>query len=50
VSLKYADILKEKLNTKVIIQNNMKHFSGSDGITRLPVVLSSLIHLGGGIG
>ncbi len=47
VPLRYADILKEELNAKVIIQNNMKHFSGSDGITKLPIAFSSILEMAG---
>jgi predicted alpha/beta hydrolase family esterase len=45
VSLKYADIFKEKLKAKIIIQKNMKHFSGDDGITELPVVLNEILEI-----
>lgn len=44
VSLKYADILKEKFGAKVIIKHNMKHFSGTigekDSCTNLPDVVN----------
>jgi predicted alpha/beta hydrolase family esterase len=43
VPLKYGDIFKEKLNAKVIVEHGMKHFSGDDGITELPVVLKEII-------
>lgn len=45
VPLRYADIFKEKLAAEIIIQNDMKHFSGSDGITKLPVVLESVLKI-----
>ena len=47
VSLRYADIFKGKLDAEVIIEHNMKHFSGGDGVTELPVALDSLIKLSG---
>ncbi len=43
VSLHYGDFFKEKLGAEVIVQNNMKHFSSSDGITKLPIALESVI-------
>lgn len=45
VSLRYADIFKEKLNAEVIIEHNMKHFSGGDGIIELPVALDSVLKM-----
>lgn len=45
VPLRYADILKEKLEAKVIIEHNMKHFSGDDGITELPIALNSILKM-----
>ncbi|MBI2017978.1 alpha/beta hydrolase [Candidatus Daviesbacteria bacterium] len=50
VPLNNKEIFEQKLGAKVVIEHNKGHFSGDDGITELPVVLSSLIHLGGGIG
>ncbi len=47
VPLKYGDVFKEKVNAKVIIEHGMKHFSSSDGITELPVVLESLLEISG---
>jgi predicted alpha/beta hydrolase family esterase len=35
----------EKLGAKSIICHNMKHFSGDDGITKLPVVMDLLMSL-----
>jgi uncharacterized protein len=47
VSLKFGDIFKEKLNAKVIIKNNMKHFSGpienEESCTELPIVIESIL-------
>lgn len=35
----------ERLNTKIIIEDNKGHFSGSDGITELPAALDSLLEM-----
>ena len=45
VSINHAYILKEKLNAETIIQNGMKHYSGDDGITKLPIVLNILLKI-----
>lgn len=45
VPLEHADIFKKKLSAEVIIMQNMKHFSGDDGITELPIVLDSVLKL-----
>ena len=46
VSLHYGQVFfKEKLNAELIIEHNKKHFSGSDGINELPVVLESLLRI-----
>jgi len=45
VPLKYADIFEKKLGAKIIIEHNMKHFSGDDGITELPIVLQSILEI-----
>ena len=45
VPLKYGDIFKEKLNAKLIVEHNMKHFSGDDGINELPVALDSVLKI-----
>ena len=45
VSLHYGKIFKKKLDAKVIIKHNMKHFSGDDGIFVLPIALESVIKL-----
>ena len=36
---------KEKVGAKIIIEHNKGHFSGSDGIAELPVVLESVLNL-----
>lgn len=38
---------ENKLGSKIIIQHNKGHFSGEDGINKLPVVLSSLVDMMG---
>ncbi|HLC51090.1 MAG TPA: alpha/beta fold hydrolase [archaeon] len=38
----HGQIFKEKLNAAFIIQKGMKHFSGDDGITELPIVLDAV--------
>ena len=45
VSLRYADIFRKNLNAEVIIQHNMGHFSGGDGITELPIVFESIMKM-----
>ena len=43
VSVHYADFFKDKLGAEVIIEQNMKHFSGDDNINELPSALESLL-------
>lgn len=45
VPLKYGDIFKEKLNAELVIEHNMKHFSGDDGITELPIALEKILEI-----
>lgn len=45
VPIKHNKLFQDKLGAKSIIQENMKHFSGDDGITELPVVLSELLEM-----
>ena len=45
VPLKYADGFVKHLNAEVIIQHNMGHFGGDDGITELPIVLNSILKI-----
>lgn len=45
VSLHYSDFFKEKLGAEIIVEHNMKHFSGEDGIDKLPIVLDSILKL-----
>ena len=46
VDLKYADILKEKLDAEVFIKHDMKHFSGAiegeDSCVELPDVIANI--------
>jgi len=39
VPLKHALLMEEKLRVKAIIQDGMKHYSGDDGITELPILI-----------
>jgi predicted alpha/beta hydrolase family esterase len=45
VSLHYGDFFKEKLNAEVIVEHNMKHFCGSEGITILPSALNAVLKI-----
>ncbi len=49
VSLKYGDIFKKELNAKLIVKNNMGHFSGKiekkESCTKLPDVLENLLEM-----
>lgn len=45
VSLHYADFFKNNLSAEVIIEQNMKHFSGDDGINKLPSALKSVLKI-----
>lgn len=45
VPVSYGEIFKKKLNAKIIIAPNMKHFSAGDGITQLPAALDALLEL-----
>jgi predicted alpha/beta hydrolase family esterase len=48
VSIHYGrEIFKQKINAEVIIEHNMKHFSGDDGINELPSVLESVLKMSG---
>ncbi|KKT57164.1 MAG: hypothetical protein UW93_C0002G0043 [Parcubacteria group bacterium GW2011_GWC1_45_13] len=40
-----ADIFKRKLGAKIFIERNKRHFSGSDGVKELPIVLSELLKI-----
>ncbi len=45
VALSYGNEFKDKLGAKLIVEHNMKHFSGDDGISELPVVLDVLLEI-----
>lgn len=45
VPVKHASVFEEKLGAKTIIQTGMKHYSGDDGISELPVVLEELLRI-----
>ena len=45
VSLHYGDMFKEKLNAEVVVEHNMRHFSGDDGINQLPIALESVLKI-----
>ncbi len=42
VPLSDSKIFKNKLKAKIIIEHNKGHFSGSDKVTKLPIVLESI--------
>lgn len=45
VPLDNQDDFHEKLSAEIIIEKNAGHFSGSDGVTELPVALNAVISL-----
>ena len=45
VPKKYAVELGEKLEVEPIVQHNMKHFSGGDGITELPIARDLILDI-----
>jgi len=45
VSLHYGDFFKKELNAEVIVEHNMKHFSGDDGVTVLPCALEAVVKI-----
>ncbi len=45
VPLDNQDDFKEKLLSRIVIEHQMGHFSGSNGIKELPIVLESLLKL-----
>ena len=40
-----SKIFEKELGAKIIIENNKGHFSGSDGITELPVVFQLVLEM-----
>jgi predicted alpha/beta hydrolase family esterase len=47
VSLHYADFFSNNLNAEIIVEQNMNHFSGDDGINELPSALKAVLKLQG---
>ncbi len=45
VPMSDAEIFKEKLGAKIIIEHNKDHFSGNSGIKELPVLLEELLKI-----
>jgi uncharacterized protein len=45
VPVRHAHILKEKLGAELIIKQNMKHFSGDDGVMELPIALEVILKI-----
>ncbi len=45
VPLDNQDDFHDKLNSKIIVEHNMGHFSGSTGTTQLPIALESLLEI-----
>ena len=45
VSLHYGEFFKDNLGAQFIIEHNKKHFSGDDGINKLPVALNSILKI-----
>ena len=45
VPIEDAEIFKEKLGAKIIIEHNKGHFSHDDGITKLHIVLETLLKM-----
>lgn len=45
VNLRNGKILRDELGAKLIIAKKMKHFSGSEGTIKLPVVLDNLLEI-----
>lgn len=45
VSTHYSEFFKEKLKAKIILKQDMRHFSGNDGINELPVVLEEILRI-----
>lgn len=45
VPLSDSEIFKKELGAKIVIENNKKHFSGSDGIKKLPSLLGAILEI-----
>lgn len=44
VPARYGQFLSTQLQTEMILMPSMKHFSGDDGITQLPIALESILN------
>jgi len=42
-----AKLFEEKIRAKIIIEHNKGHFSGSDGIRQLPIILDEILKMAG---
>ena len=42
VSLHYADFFRKELHAQIVVKHHMKHFSGGDGVMRLPAALDAV--------
>lgn len=47
VPLDSQEVFKNVLGSKIVIEHDMQHFSGSTGTTELPVALESLLEIAG---
>ncbi len=45
VALRYADLFKEKLEAKIVIEHSKGHFAEQDGITELPSAFESVLEI-----
>ena len=45
VPVENSKIFRKELNAKIIIEKNKKHFSGEDGIKKLPAALKELLRM-----
>lgn len=45
VPLKDGNVLEEKLNAKLIVEHKLGHISSSDGVTKLPSALDSVLEM-----
>jgi hypothetical protein len=45
VPLDNQDDFRDKLGSEIIIEHGMGHFSGSNGVTELPIVLKALLNI-----
>ncbi len=45
VSLHYSEFFDQFLGAEIIVEHNMKHFSGGDGVAELPVALEAVLKI-----